>query len=919
MNEAVIVALQAGATLVTASQRLTRHLAATYGAAQQAQGAPVWEAPDILPWHQWLERAWQESFGLLDADTPQLLLSDFQELTLWEEVIRAADSEPLLQVPAAARSAREAWQLLHAWKLSIPRFQETVSEDVTAFARWAKAYGQRCTSGNWLDSARLPDAVRNAIAAGRLAPCMDAQVSREAGRRERPPPRSLIIAGFDEFTPQQDELLDTVRAAGVTVTPLEPAEQTTRVARVGYDDRRAEIHAAAAWARAALESGQTRIGVVVPDLSVQRASIVRLFDEALLPAALLPGADIVRPYNVSLGEPLTAWPVIHAALLVLEFGTGSLPVARLGTLLRSPFLAGATSEASACAQLDALLRQEGEETVSISALLRRTQTELARPQAAAPQLHAQLRAWRDAIPARSTRLAPSAWSEQFAALLKLAGWPGDGPLDSDSHQAVMAWRELLAAFAAQDVVSARLNYAEALATLRRMAGERVFQPQTPAAPVQVLGLLEASGLDFDSLWVMGLDDESWPPSPRPNPFLPPALVNEASFTQRARGLPHASAERELEFARRLTERLAASAANVVFSHPLNAGDEKRRASPLLQAFPELLPSDFPAPHPGLASHLFAARNLETLGDEQAPALATGSVVKGGTRLFQYQAACPFRAFATLRLDARAPEEPEPGLDAKARGMLLHAALEALWRTLGSHAALCAMAEASLMNAIGAAVHTALDELARDRSQTLTSRFRDIEVRRLTRLLRLWLEEEKARAPFQVVAAEQKTTIKLGGLVVEGRMDRVDELEDGTRVILDYKSGKTSIKSWEGERPDEPQLPLYAIDMRQRQPVAAALFAQLRAGELGFNGLATRAGIAPKVKPAGENEGAWQAQLDAWQTTLTTLAEAFRAGDARVDPKKFPQTCEYCGLQALCRVHERRLAAVEDEEGGEGDD
>ena len=894
MNEATIAALQAGATLVTASQRLARHLAASYGAAQQAHGAPVWEAPDILPWNQWLERFWQESFGLLDADTPQLLLSDFQEQTLWEEVIRAADSEPLLQVPAAARSARDAWQLLHAWKLSIPRSQESASEDVSAFARWSKAYGQHCTSGNWLDSARLPDAVRNAIAAGRLAP-----------------PRSLIIAGFDELTPQQDALLNAVRAAGVTVTPLTPADLTARVARVGYDDRRAEIHAAAAWARAALESGQTRIGVVVPDLSVQRASIVRLFDEALVPAALLPGADVVRPYNVSLGEPLAAWPVIHAALLLLEFGTGSLPVTRLSTLLRSPFLAGATSEASARAQLDALLRQEGEETVSISALLRRANAELAKQQAAVPQLHAQLRVWRDNIPARSKQFVPSVWSEQFAALLKFAGWPGDGPLDSDSLQAVMAWRELLSAFAAQDVVSTRPAYAEALATLRRMAGERVFQPQTPAAPVQVLGLLEASGLDFDSLWVMGLDDESWPPSPRPNPFLPLEL-------QRARGLPHASAERELEFARRLTERLAASAGNVVFSHPLNAGDEKRRASPLLQSFPELVPSDFPTPHPGLASHLFGARDIETLSDEQAPALAPGSAVKGGTRLFQYQAACPFRAFATLRLDARAPEEPEPGLDAKARGMLLHSALEALWNTLGSHAALCGMTEETLMNAIGTAVHAALDELARDRSQTLTGRFRDIEAKRLTRLLRAWLEEEKARAPFKVVAAEQKTTIKLGGLVVEGRMDRVDELEDGTRVILDYKSGKTSIQSWEGERPDEPQLPLYAIDMRQRQPVAAALFAQLRAGELGFNGLAARTGIAPKVKPAGESEAAWQAQLDAWQTTLTNLAEAFRAGDARVDPKKFPQTCEHCGLQALCRVHERHPEVAENETGGEGE-
>ena len=886
MTPAVIAALKAGATLVTANQRLARHIAMDYGAVQQAQGTQVWEAPDILPWPQWLERFWHESFGLLDRDSPQLLLNDFQELTLWEEAIAAQEEEPLLQVPAAARGAREAWRLLHAWRLAITRQQENASEDVRAFARWAKTYLQRCTTSDWLDSANLPDTIRRAFEAGRITP-----------------PPVLILAGFDELTPQQDELLNLLRTSGTQITTLTLTSKPKQIVRIGLDDRDAEIRAAAAWARAALESGLTRIGVVVPDLAAQRAGLVRQFDEVLIPTALYPGADPVRPYNVSLGEPLASRPVIHIGLLILEFGTGTLSIARLGTLLRSPFLTGSSQEAGARAQLDALLRQAGEETISISTLLRR---------APSLSLHAQLRAWRDAIPARSQQLSPSAWSEQFANLLKLAGWPGDAPLDSNNHQAVVAWRELLARFAAQDLVSTRLHYAEALATLRRMASERVFQPQTPAAPVQVLGLLEASGLNFDSLWVMGLDDESWPPSPRPNPFLPLDL-------QRARGIPHASAERELEFARRLTERLAASAGNVVFSYPLNAGDEKRRASPLLEAFADVSTRNLPGPQENLASQIFAARQLETLQDEQAPALPLGSVVKGGTRLFQYQAACPFRAFATLRLDARSPEEPQPGLDAKARGMLLHWALETLWKTLSSHAVLSSMSEEALLAAIRNAVNDAMAILARDRSQTLSGRFREIETLRLIRLLRAWLEQEKARAPFQVVAAEQKQTIELGGLVVEGRIDRVDQLEDGARVVIDYKTGKTSTKSWEGERPDEPQLPLYAVHLLREQPVAATLFAQLRAGALGFNGLAQRTGIAPKVKPAGDNETDWHTQLSSWQVTLTNLAEAFRAGDARVDPKQYPQTCKYCGLQALCRVHERHPEIVEDENGGEGDD
>ena len=144
MHQSVMVALAAGATLVTANQRLARHLAAGYAAARQREGAVVWEAPDILPWPQWLERGWQDCLGQLESDTPQPLLTDAQELALWEAVIRSADTEPLLQVPAAARAAREAWQLLHAYRLRLPRADEARSEDVAAFTAWAERYRQRC-------------------------------------------------------------------------------------------------------------------------------------------------------------------------------------------------------------------------------------------------------------------------------------------------------------------------------------------------------------------------------------------------------------------------------------------------------------------------------------------------------------------------------------------------------------------------------------------------------------------------------------------------------------------------------------------------------------------------------------------------------------------------------------------------------
>lgn len=882
MNKEIIAALKAGATLVTANQRLARHLAAGFGA-HQARSAEVWEAPDILPWPQWLERFWQESFGLLDGNVPQPLLSPFQEQTLWETIIREAESSPLLHEPAAARGAREAWQLLHAWKLPLARVGDFPNEDATAFLRWAKIYQQRCTREKYLDSARLPEAVMQAIARGRL------QL-----------PSQLLFAGFDEFTPQQQALHDAVRAAGSKIEILTGATQEARMARVAYADALAELQAAAAWARAGLEAGAQRIGIVVPNLAACRDALMRVFDEALVPQALIAGSNVVRPYNLSLGVPLADVPLIHAALTLLSAGSGPLPVAAASVILRSPFLAGSAEEVAPRAHIDLSLRRTGEVSLTAHGLMRTVQSALTATVTAAPQLAAQLRAWRDHLPSASQRRSPSGWSELFANLLQRIGWPGDGAADHDRVRTLEAWRDLLSQLSAQDAIVARLSYDEALALLRRIAQERVFQPPTSAAPVQVLGLMEAAGLEFDRLWVIGLDDESWPPSPRPNPFLPFAL-------QRKLRLPHASAERELEFARQLTTRLLNSAPEVVLSYAENAGDEKRRPSPLIVPVPSLRPQDFPQPVNGIAARQFAVRDQVHVMDERATELPSGSRVSGGTSLLQYQAACPFRAFAQLRLGARAPEEPEPGLDAKTRGTLVHEALWFVWESIQTHERLCGLTDAELETAIQAAIGKAIERAAHERSQTLSGRFREIELERLVQLMRQWLEIEKQRAPFRLHTAEKETVLKLGGLEIKGRIDRIDTLEDGSVAITDYKTGQPKTKDWEGERPDEPQLPAYAVGREPPLPVAALLFAQLRPGEgFGFKGSAAFDGIAPKVKPADD----WPAQLAQWRATLDRLADDFRRGDARVDPKEFPRSCEYCGLQALCRVHEQGRSPVE---------
>ena len=152
-------------------------------------------------------------------------------------------------------------------------------------------------------------------------------------------------------------------------------------------------------------------------------------------------------------------------------------------------------------------------------------------------------------------------------------------LDSEEFQTFKKWRELVLGLSELDPVLGSLRYDEALSWLARLSAETLFQPESEEVPIQVLGVLEAAGIEFDHLFVTGIHDEVWPQAVRPSPLLPAAL-------QRAHKVPHASAEWELGFAQRMTALWLRAAPRVVLSHPMREGDRVFRPSPLLSQIRE---------------------------------------------------------------------------------------------------------------------------------------------------------------------------------------------------------------------------------------------------------------------------------------------------------------------------------------------
>jgi probable DNA repair protein len=855
MREEIFSALEAGATIITSNRRLARTFVRDFHSAQIQQGRAVWRRPNVLPLDAFLDRAWHEWIWRGPANESLALLQPWQEQLIWEQVIRASPAgDSLLQIGETARNAAQAWQLIHAYRLPVDgRFEAT--DDWASFAAWSRDFQKRCEINDWLDQAQLPDFVARRMASGEI-----------------PKPSALYLAGFDEPSPQQSDLLRTLGDS--FVIPAPHSEPTSVLSK--FEDATEEIRAAAVWARRLVEHNpDADIGIVIPDLARLRGKVERIFREILDPAGALD--DRERAFHVSLGPALAEYPLVHAALLFLEFGLHGLSSPGCGVFLRSPFLGGAESEWTKRGLLDAKLRRHGIWDVSIS--------ELHDAATSNPMLQRNLRRFEKVLDKLPRDQRAMDWSLDFSKLLDALGWPGDRPLSSREYQVMEAWRGALSDLASLELASPSLDFADALSRLREVAAATPFQVENEGAPIQIMGMLEASGLRFDHLWIMGLHDEALPSPASPNPFIPVSLQIENK-------LPHSSAEREREFAKNQLDRLLATASDVVLSYPASEGDRILSPSPIVYGHWQTAPLEH-TPSDDWIARMRAEAHLEELVDEVAPPLDTGSKQLGGASLFKDMAACPFRAFAKHRLGAKALDEATLGLSYRDRGNTVHKALERIWSELGSHQRLTDLTPADLRDLISRSAATAVNGLPPGIG-------RKLEQRRLEKVLGDWLEIEKSRDPFTVLKPEDERVVSVGGLQVRTRADRIDELAQGGDIILDYKTGQLKTAGWDTDRPDEPQLPLYCAT--SDRPVAGAAFALIRVGELGFRGLAENGVSLPGMKDMRiSHPVAFGEQIVEWRSVLERLAHEFRAGRAEVDPKH--GACDNCGLWALCRIRE----------------
>jgi probable DNA repair protein len=828
--------------------------------------APVCETPAVFSWQQWLLS--------LTSQIPSMPVSfnRLQEMQLWQQIIgNDLPEASTAAIRGLARHATAAYALMQQYDIEVHELK-LAGEESEALAGWITSMHRQLKE--------------EACASRILQADMDAALLFHL--EQLVVPQTVMLDGFAEFSPFQQQFLTGLESAGSSVLQLGPCQSETIATLTACADEEAECSFIAARCRGILDQNpHARIAILSSDPISDSSRLGRCLNSVLMPEAAMSPASAQQAVSM-VGEALIDIPMIQQLLHMLSIaGQHAITFDDFSSLLFSPWLKGYECERILRAELDATFRRQNRHRLSFKGLLQSPYVQTL------PQFLAVIKALADSKPGRqSVRL----WVDNVHELLKLSGFVASGKKDetrrSDMEIRQMnAFRDVLVSLVAADAVCGKLSWAQFLSLLRSACAENRLALTAKFPNVVVMPLARISGLKFDHVLVSGLNEEAFPPAAKANPLLPAAL-------QQKKRIPMSSGALAFEYSEYLWQQLLQAAPIIEISYTKQK-DEKN-----------LLPSPFAAnlDERNAAKSTALARRLELELFEDAPdvPLSSDERVHGGTSIIKNQSACPFRAFATHRLNISGLEETSPGIESTAKGSLIHFALEFIWQQLGSQRALLSMGDEKQSEMIDAAIQYAWSKM----KASIDKHTEAIEYRRMHRVLTEWLALERERPDFQIVDVEKEYLLQLPEKAerqfpVKIKADRMDRDQDGRHILIDYKTGfKQSPTKWLNERMEEPQLPLYSLaaGLGINDAVASA---RVRSGDMAYEGLSgENVGIRGIVTCDGKYKAPedWQQVLNDWKTNINALADEFVNGRCDVSPRD-ANACKYCGLEAICRINE----------------
>ena len=896
----------------------------------------VVESLRIFSLSQWLETLWSELsfYQVLPKKVSELVVKSWIE----EQILQ--ETEWTLTNPSGvANKALEAYKNLVLWDLSLEELirSGTISSiEVDYFVKWMSEFEhfskERHLIADFLCLKLLNDnlnQLKNIL------------------------PQHILMVGFDHLTPLENSFIKNLTDNEVQVDDYNFGK-ATKVEKYSHDQirfssLREEIDFAARYSKTFFdqhndqkESNQSSatLGIVVEQLSNNLAEVHSAFSQAFHPRESKPWVTLEKPnYNVSAGFSLSEQPLIIAALTLLKIKNYQLTREEIHFLKNTPFISwNSEMKGMAC---ESTIRQflhklclSQRQNFSIKYLLKciadDDSSKLLKPLEAI-LIHLSN--------SKSRKRSIQEHIEQWKTRLSLWSWIGFNNerkyccLDEFESKAKGAFFDSLEQTKEIAHISTSLNDHDAYNFLNQQVSNQVFQIASDHSSVQVLGILEASGLQFDELLVVGFNADNWPQKNKINPFLPLAF-------QRQYDMPGNSAQREYEYAKRLSFSLLNASQKIIVTSNNESTNQANNEATYFSDLPilvkqEMLKKTLAKVEPCRSPS--ENKKYEWIDDSNID-LSNQSLFGGAYLLSEY-ANCPFRSMANFQMRLTGYPVQEAGIEPKAKGSWLHDAMEIIWTQLKSQKELLSLKDEQLNILIEQSLDKALEKHKDLFLATTQQPLVKIEQQKLVRLITEWLTLEKERNEFKVVALEKNYEIQIAALSLKFRVDRIDSVQimkpesttSNTQMasrldVIDYKTGAVNVNNWFGVRPTEAQMPAYIIALEaekkldtnssSQQIISGLSYAQIKTGSVSIQGLSfltdeNKGQLVKhehnllKVKDSSLRDvtaNNYESLLKDWKSTLDRIAHGITSGWTPVSPKD-NDSCTFCDYRAVCRIDE----------------
>ena len=318
----------------------------------------------------------------------------------------------------------------------------------------------------------------------------------------------------------------------------------------------------------------------------------------------------------------------------------------------------------------------------------------------------------------------------------------------------------------------------------------------PLSGLQVMGVLETRGVDFDNLIILSMNEGVFPAKPQTNTFVPMNLRN-------AFGMP-TQQHRDAVFAYHFY-RLISRARNVTLiydsrSEGMQSGEPSRYIKQMSYLYGIKLK------YKTVRYDISVENNVPiSIRKDKAVMDKLRECLEGGRRklsasVLKYYINCPLRFYFEFVEGLREDDEIEEGIDDKAFGSILHEAMEAIYETVKGR--IVAPEDIDRVLKDSNYIRRVIEQAFREEMKIddITGYLNLVEEILMT-YVRDILIHDKRLGKFHYIEAEKRETIIYPVNNADGShafnvrivsvYDRIDRLENGTLRIVDYKTGRST--------------------------------------------------------------------------------------------------------------------------------